>query len=106
MRNLAIPNTGARPRLEMSSRQLDILSRSQEGVHKLPRVLQPYIDHPMVELSRYRRDYEEVRIIGKGDGLSGAARKSERQSGDHQAQAQCRLEGCLLEGAHERRSLG
>jgi translation initiation factor 2-alpha kinase 3 len=66
MRNLAIPNADTRTRLEMSSRQLELFSRSQEGVHKLPPVLQPYVDHPMVELSRYRRDYEEVRIIGKG----------------------------------------
>ncbi|QDS74597.1 hypothetical protein FKW77_008404 [Venturia effusa] len=64
MRNLAIPNTGAYTRLD--SRQLEMISRSQDGVHQLPPVLQPYIDHPMVELSRYRRDYEEVRIVGKG----------------------------------------
>jgi translation initiation factor 2-alpha kinase 3 len=66
MRNLAIPNAGSRTRLEMSSSQLELFSQSQEGVHKLPSVLQPYVDHPMVELSRYRRDYEEVRMIGKG----------------------------------------
>lgn len=64
MRNLAIPNTGIRTRLD--SRQLELISRSQDGVHQLPSVLQPYVDHPMVELSRYRRDYEEVRIVGKG----------------------------------------
>lgn len=64
MRNLATPNTGTRTRLD--SRQLEMISRSQDGVHQLPPVLQPYVDHPMVELSRYRRDYEEVRIVGKG----------------------------------------
>lgn len=64
MRNLAIPNAGIRTRLD--PRQLEMISQSQEGVHQLPPVLQPYVDHPMVEISRYRRDYEEVRIVGKG----------------------------------------
>lgn len=64
MRNLAIPNAGTRTRPH--SHQLELISRSQEGVYQLPSLLQPYVDHPMVELSRYRRDYEEVCIVGKG----------------------------------------
>ncbi|TID21779.1 kinase-like protein [Venturia nashicola] len=64
MGNLALPNASIRTRLD--SRQLEHISRSQEGVHQLPSVLQPYVDHPMVELSRYRRDYKEICIVGKG----------------------------------------
>ncbi|KAE9978631.1 hypothetical protein EG327_007321 [Venturia inaequalis] len=64
MRNLAIPNAGIRTRLD--SRQLETISLNHEGLHQLPSLLQPYVDHPMVELSRYRREYEEVSLVGKG----------------------------------------
>ena len=42
------------------------LVHSSEAVAQLPPLVQPLIDHPMFEFSRYLREFTEVGIIGQG----------------------------------------
>jgi serine/threonine protein kinase len=41
------------------------MSRYQ-NVPALPDLLQPLVDHPMFEMSRYLREFSEIGMIGKG----------------------------------------
>jgi translation initiation factor 2-alpha kinase 3 len=66
IRKLSLANTSIQPAYPISQFQLARLSHSHQTMSKLPPLLQPLVEHRMFEVSRYRRDFLEVGVIGKG----------------------------------------
>jgi translation initiation factor 2-alpha kinase 3 len=86
-RNVSIDNT--RPVLP---NQIERFAHYQ-NFSRLPDLVQPLVDHPMFEMSRYRRDFSEVDVIGKG-GYGKVYRVTHKLDGSEYAVKKITLSKC------------
>jgi translation initiation factor 2-alpha kinase 3 len=88
-RNVMIDNTR-----RLSTYQIERLAHYQ-NFSTLPDLVQPLVDHPMFELSRYRREFSEVGIIGKG-GYGKVYRVKHKLDGSEYAVKKITLSKCSI----------
>lgn len=66
LRDLIVAQSSTRAVNQVPLYQQEAMNRSLEAVMGLPPLLRPLVDHPMFEMSRYLRDFIEVRMVGRG----------------------------------------
>jgi translation initiation factor 2-alpha kinase 3 len=64
--DLVVAESANRSIRQLPFYQQEAMSQSMDAITGLPPLLRPLVDHPMFELSRYLRDFVELRMIGKG----------------------------------------
>ncbi|KAF2842242.1 kinase-like protein [Patellaria atrata CBS 101060] len=82
----------------------DARSLLESSTSHLPLLLQPLVDHPLVQTSRYQRDFTEVCTLGKG-GYGTVYRAMHRLDGVHYALKKISLNPVRIQKIHDRGQL-